>query len=331
MCDTLALVTSEGVWLAKNSDRHPDEAQRVEYHPVHSSLKHSSLKEVACTYITVKVRKPQSYSMIIGRPDWMWGAEMGVNDQGVAIGNEAVFTKFTSRQKIATPKLLGMDLLRLALMQAESAEAAIDCIAFYLETYGQGGNAGYGNKKFYYDNSFLIADCESAWVMETAGCIWAARPIENYDAISNSLIIGQDYQRANLKDKAKINFSSTYNAFLLPRLARATTRRRQNLQGLEAIQKSATGEAIKNGLAKLLGRHQDSGAVNTGNVCMHAKGFLCPDETVNSMIAFLPREGEPQVWMTGCSHPCRSEFHQVAWDKEQWFSQQPNFWESVKL
>jgi len=42
----------------------------------------------------------------------MWGGEMGANEYGVVIGNEAVFTKV---KKERTPRLLGVDLLRLAL------------------------------------------------------------------------------------------------------------------------------------------------------------------------------------------------------------------------
>jgi secernin len=41
----------------------------------------------------------------------MWGAEMGANDQGVCIGNEAVFTKLQGPED-EDERLLGMDLVR---------------------------------------------------------------------------------------------------------------------------------------------------------------------------------------------------------------------------
>ena len=41
----------------------------------------------------------------------MWGAEMGANEHGVCIGNEAVFTKDFSSSDLEE-KLLGMDLVR---------------------------------------------------------------------------------------------------------------------------------------------------------------------------------------------------------------------------
>ena len=52
----------------------------------------------------------------ISRPVWMPGAEMGVNAAGVAIGNEAVFSRF----KPARDGVLGMDFLRAALADRKS-------------------------------------------------------------------------------------------------------------------------------------------------------------------------------------------------------------------
>ena len=47
----------------------------------------------------------------------MWGAEMGANEHGVCIGNEAVWTKVNSAND-AEEKLLGMDLVRYRNIKA---------------------------------------------------------------------------------------------------------------------------------------------------------------------------------------------------------------------
>ncbi|MCD6358172.1 MAG: C69 family dipeptidase [Thermoproteales archaeon] len=186
MCDTLVALpeaTREGATIfAKNSDREPNEAQVLEYYP---RMRHDE-EYVQCTYIRVpQVR--ETYAVIISRPFWMWGAEMGVNEWGLAIGNEAVFT----REPYGRRGLTGMDMVRLALERCRTAREAVELIVKLLEEYGQGGNCGYTGR-LYYHNSFLIADPREAWVLETAGSqvsvLYERVPINWFTATSTPCI-----------------------------------------------------------------------------------------------------------------------------------------------
>ena len=93
MCDTfvaLPSVTSDpSLIFGKNSDREPNEVQLLEYYP---AAGYGENEKVECTYLTIpQVRETRA--VLLSRLFWMWGAEMGVNDKGVVIGNEAVWTK----------------------------------------------------------------------------------------------------------------------------------------------------------------------------------------------------------------------------------------------
>lgn len=51
--------------------------------------------------------------MILSKPVWMWGAEMGANECGVVVGNEAIWTIDNDGDHDPNVKrLLGMDLVR---------------------------------------------------------------------------------------------------------------------------------------------------------------------------------------------------------------------------
>ena len=160
MCDTLGAIGKKSVVFGKNSDRDPKEPQVTEWRPAQA---HSE-KKVKCTYIEVD-QATYTHGTLLSRPSWLWGGEIGMNDQGVIIGNEALFSTNEGNQKEA---LIGMDLLRLGLERGDSAKAAMDVILEMLEQYGQGGNCGYLSP-LYYDNAFLIMDRKELYVLETVG------------------------------------------------------------------------------------------------------------------------------------------------------------------
>jgi dipeptidase len=85
MCDTfvaLPPVTGDGsVIFGKNSDREPNEAQVLEFHP---RAVNTLPAMVACTYSEVP-QVEETYATLLSRPFWMWGAEMGANEKGVVV------------------------------------------------------------------------------------------------------------------------------------------------------------------------------------------------------------------------------------------------------
>ncbi len=118
MYDTLVALPSatvEGsVLFGKNSDREPNETQALEYQP---AADHPAGSRLQCTYLLIpQVR--HTYGVLLSRPFWMWGAEIGANEKEMVIGNEAVFTRMPLEKE---KRLTGMDLLRLALERADAA------------------------------------------------------------------------------------------------------------------------------------------------------------------------------------------------------------------
>ncbi|MGH2343771.1 MAG: C69 family dipeptidase, partial [Chloroflexota bacterium] len=187
-CDTMVALgdrAAGGVLLAKNSDRLPDEAQRLIGLPAASYPAGSLLR---CQYLSVP-QAARTAALIGSQPFWLWGFEHGLNEHGVAIGNEAIFT----REQPEEIGLLGMDLVRLGLERGTTAREAVTVMTGLLERFGQGGSTVYAGRRFY-DNSFLIADPREAWVLETAGRRWAARRLTSGAySISNRPTIGTEY------------------------------------------------------------------------------------------------------------------------------------------
>lgn len=316
MCDSFVILPDHRdrreTFLAKNSDREPDEAQAIVRIP---AMMHDSAS-VRCTFIEVpQVR--ETCEVILAKPFQMWGAEMGVNRHGVTIANEAVFT--TAPQRRENTGLTGMDLLRLALERAHSATEARDIIIALLEEFGQDACGGYRNRSFFYHNSFLIADSSSAFVLDTAARSWAWRGVNGYLAISNALNITGDADDSRMSDPPGLlsrlrpgnrgGFSGLYSDMLYTGFSRAKVRR----QCSSALITARGGIAAADCMDILRTHHLPDGKfipskASTADLCMHATGLLNPNSTVGSMVAVL-RQGRPHtVWLTGTPHPCLSVF-----------------------
>ena len=194
-CDTgvaLPDATKDGYTiLGKNSDRPIFDCQPLEFHPRESHTGNGMLK---LEYISIP-QVEETYATVGSSPYWCWGYEEGLNEYGVAIGNEAIFTK-TFREAAKAVKaghppklgLLGMDILRLALERSKTAKEAVQWIGKLVEKYGQFGSGvpAADHASGGYDNSYIVADSKEAWVVETYAKHWSAKRItKGTYAISN--------------------------------------------------------------------------------------------------------------------------------------------------
>ncbi|XP_034550131.1 secernin-3 [Notolabrus celidotus] len=219
-CDTFVALppSTEGqrIIFGKNSDRPCDEVQEVVYFP---ATDYEAGAKVECTYIEIE-QATHTYAVVLSKPAWLWGAEMGANEHQVCIGNEAVWGRESANDDEA---LLGMDLVRLGLERGDTAEKAVDMITELLEKYGQGGSCMEDESGFTYHNSFLISDRKEAWLLETSGKYWAAERVEaGHRNISNEYDITTkiDKEHPEMREYAKnkgwwdgktpFNFSRVY-------------------------------------------------------------------------------------------------------------------------
>ncbi len=325
MCDTFVVLppaTMGGrILFGKNSDREPNEAQSLEFHPGRTFPPGAS---VACTYMKIP-QVAATFPILISRPFWMWGAEMGGNSAGVVIGNEAVFTRMPINRKTG---LTGMDLLRLALERSADAPAAVEWITRLLADYGQGGICGYEDKQMAYHNSFLIADPQCAWVLETAGPLWAAKEVKTHHAISNGLTLGEDFDRSHpdlvaharakgwLKGRQTFNFARCYSDWFFTTFS--ACRRRQSRA--EALIDRYAGDMAPETAFRILRDHGE-GAYHPGShflgnrICAHAANPLARNatQTTGSLVAQLAPDTQT-FWVTGTAAPCTSVFKPVRID-----------------
>ncbi len=329
-CDTwvaLKDATADGsVILAKNSDRPTMEAQVLVQIP---SAKYPPGAKVRCTYIEIP-QVAETNEVLLSKIWWAFGGEHGMNEHGVAIGNEAVWSKEPYQWNDG---LLGMDLLRLGLERGKSAYEALHVMTALLEKFGQSGDAEHPGEwgKANYHNSFIIADPNEAWVLETAGRYWVAKKLTSgFYSISNIYSIESNWDEASpglvkhavekgwTKSAADFNFARDYGDYWT-----ATSKNPGDMQ----LRRNATYACLQRDYAKVTPasmmkinrEHHEStiaaprwGAAETffATPCMHDNSRR-QYHSAASMVAHLRSRMPPllrQVYWASLSNPCCNVF-----------------------
>jgi secernin len=297
MCDTLCAPGRRGMVFAKNSDRPPGEAQ--------IAWPFGRRASAGCTLRTqyLSIGDTGAHAALLSCPTWLWGAEHGVNEYGVAIGNERVST--THDAQAAKPALIGMDLVRLGLERGRTASEAVEVMTGLLGTCGQGGIADAARQEAY-DSSFLIADPTDAFVLETAGSDFAVARFPAGVAISN---------RITLDDFDRFRDAEKDTAFADVRLA--ASRRFLASSGSGGLTAAATAAHLRDHGTGPWGAPGTAGPVDEPpravgadadgvTVCMHVRHLSA---TAASMIAELPpdlADGAPLRVYVALGSPCAS-------------------------
>lgn len=200
-CDTFAVRGDHsavgGTLFGKNSDRPARECQPLRY-----LRGRRGAGKLRLAYLEIDDAS-ETIAHVGSSPYWCWGHELGLNAHGVAIGNEAIFTRDLAENALrhrageqVEPGILGMELLRLGLERGDSAKTALDVMTALLEQHGQWGSGTRGDDRATaaYDNSYLIVDGTEIWVLETTGRSWAARRVEEPSwSLSNEPTLRQDW------------------------------------------------------------------------------------------------------------------------------------------
>ncbi len=306
--------------FAKNSDRRGREPQPFLQFP---AAFHPRASALDCTHVEID-QVAETYRVMGHSPDWCWGFEQGVNEYGVAIGNHATWSREPLEQE---PGLIGMDLVRLGLERGRDAREALEVIAALLEMHGQGGPSFSIEGDDGYQNSFVIADGRSAWVLETTARAWAARSVEGA-SLTNALTLGtgwqigsRDLERAALRQgfwtsDSRLDFKAAYAIESWPTFR---TERRQ-----AAAMRRLDGPALslEDMKAWLCDHGNGANPPNASrsvedpdrySVCMHADPMSM---TTASLVARLPEEPDKRPWPVWISFatPCTGIFVPVYLD-----------------
>ncbi len=319
-CDTLIATpgdtASGNTIFAKNSDRPPTETQPL--------VKHDRKTNSPNTINTLEfISVPEtevSYKHVGSRPYWCWGYEHGFNEHQVVIGNEALQSKLRPDK----PTLTGMDLVRLGLERGSNAREALDAITSAVERFGQ-GKFEHPDGHSTYDNGFIVADPNEAYVLETAGHEWAARKVQKSQGISNTYSISNNWDLISENALCLATKSADYNGngkvdfrdFFKEDTKFSYSADQRELRSCSLLDHHA-GKINISKIISILSDHSGQGlesknkveAIESGHgICMHSDSVDKGSNTAASVIADLCADDTrlPIYW-TSMYSPCTGIF-----------------------
>ena len=328
--------TDGSMLLGKNSDRPVGETQPLRYLPARSGSRSDRLRLAHLEIADAR----ETLAHVGASPHWCWGHELGVNECGVAIGNEALFTRDLARNQEAAragdppePGILGMELLRLGLERGGTAAEAMEVMTGLLERHGQWG-AGVPGKSTAdgaYDNSYLIADAREAWVLETSGRRWVAAQVRDSSwSVSNEATLRTGWDRASddLAEHARstgwwrddagggFDFAAAYTDPQVPlqvshlRLQRSRQLLRDAI-GAGGVDVAAAARVLRDHYEGtfLEGPYFNAALPDFLTLCMHShpSGFTWGNTASSAVIVLPPDDRPPLLWWAAAT-PCTSVY-----------------------
>lgn len=308
MCDTFVALPAHtqdhSMLFAKSADCEVNEANALVRIP---GQKHVRGEAVRITHLVIP-QAEETFEILLTKAFWTYGCEIGVNEYGLSMGEEAVFTTQMNEEKDG---IIGPDLMRIGLERARDCREAIEIMTGLLEQYGQGGSAELkGNSHF--DSSFIMSDLHEAYVLETAGRQWAVKKVEAVASISNMLGIGADWDRCSVATGGeKLDWAGTYALPEVPPTLGSPVRQAVTYNSLAG----ALGKISVRQIFEIM-RHHGPGyhpaqAEAHRNICVHAgpqenrwwqaDGVMVTDVGSHGVMA----------WVTGTSGTCVSIFKPV--------------------
>ena len=308
MCDTFValppVTRDKSVLFAKSADCEVNEANAIVRIP---GRKHMKGEAVRVTHLVIP-QAEETYEIFMTKAFWTYGCEIGINEYGLAMGEEAVFTTEMDEEKDG---LIGPDLMRIGLERARTCQEAIEIMTWLLEQYGQGGSAELkGNSHF--DSSFHMSDTGEAYILETAGRKWAVRKVEQFDSISNMLGISTNWSRCSVDPGTnKTHWAQTFGLPEVPPTLGSPDRQCITYDALKENEGQITASTMFN-----IMRHHNDGyhpatADAQRNICIHAGPQKDRWWQADGVMVTEVDEHGTLIWVTGTSGNCVSIFKPV--------------------